>query len=203
MTSAATAIPPYVLAAETSGESADLELVKRAKAGQVDAFSQLVRRHQRVVYNLAYRFMRDASLAEDMVQEAFLKAYRLLRGFRGDCGFSTWMYRVTCSVCLSELSRRKKRNEVAFSPAYEHLAGETDIQPTDIYEIIRRCVTKLPDRYATVVTLYYLNELSYDEIAEVMSIPVGTLKTWMHRARKQLREIVEKELSGDETGLFS
>jgi len=203
MTSAAIAAPPFVLAAETPRECSDLQLVKRAKAGEVEAFSQLVRRHQRVVYNLAYRFMRDASLAEDMVQEAFLKAYRLLKGFRGDCGFSTWMYRVTCSVCLSELNRRKKRNEVAFNAAHEHIPGQTHIQATDNSEIIRRCVTKLPDRYAMVVTLYYLKELPYDEIADVMNIPVGTLKTWMHRARKQLRKIVEEELSGDETSLFS
>ena len=88
----------------------DAGLVALAKSGEVEAFSELVRRHEQHVYNLAYRFMRDPSQAEDMAQEAFLKAFRLLKGFRGACSFSTWMYRVTCSVCLTELTRRRRRN---------------------------------------------------------------------------------------------
>jgi len=90
----------------TMTDDSDLALVERTKAGDVDAFSTLAERHERVVYNLAYRFMRDHALAEDMAQEAFLKAFRLLGGFRGDCSFSTWLYRVTSSVCLTELKRR-------------------------------------------------------------------------------------------------
>lgn len=175
-------------------DDSDLALVSRTKAGDIEAFSELARRHQRVVYNLAYRFMRDGALAEDMAQEAFLKAYRLLSGFRGDCSFSTWLYRVTCSVCLTELNRRKRRGEVDLTPIN---AGEATTDPeeaSDMPELIRRCVTKLPERYATIVTLYYLDEISYEEIAETMSIPMGTLKTWMHRARHQLRKIVEKEM---------
>ena len=76
----------------------DLELVEQTKKGNQEAFSELVRRHQQVTYNLAYRYMRDATQAEDMAQEAFLKAFRLLNGFRGDSSFSTWLYRVTCSA---------------------------------------------------------------------------------------------------------
>lgn len=176
-------------------EVSDLELVKRTKKGDTDSFSELMKRHQGMVYNLAFRFMRDTSLAEDMAQEAFLKGFRLLKGFRGDCSFSTWMYRVTCSVCLTELSRRKKRSEVPLLP--EHIGAQEDstVEASDFAEIIRGCVTKLPDRYATVVTLYYLNEMAYDEIASILEIPIGTLKTWMFRARKELRKIVERELA--------
>ena len=190
------AIPvPY---AERAGggaaEVSDLELVEMTKDGNTEAFSELVQRHQQMTFNLAYRFMRDAALAEDMAQEAFLKAFRLLAGFRGDSSFSTWLYRVTCSVCLTELARRKKRGEVELKPAH---FNTTAVHPTagqDLPEHIRRCVTKLSDRYAEIVTLYYLNGTSYDEIAESLDIPMGTLKTWMFRARKQLRKIVEKEL---------
>jgi RNA polymerase sigma-70 factor (ECF subfamily) len=175
-------------------EQSDHELVERTKAGDMDAFSVLVRRCQSVVYNLAFRFMRDSALAEDMSQEAFLKAFRLLNGFRGDCSFSTWMYRVTCSVCLTELNKRKRRDEVELLP--EH-GGGTSVDDTtdraDLPEIIRRSVSKLPENYATVITLYYLKEVPYEEIAATMNVPMGTLKTWMHRARQQLREIVEKE----------
>lgn len=190
------AIPvPYAERTADGGlDVSDLELVELTKQGDSEAFSELVRRHQQMTYNLAYRFMRDAALAEDMAQEAFLKAYRLLAGFRGDSSFSTWLYRVTCSVCLTELARRKKRGEVELKPAHFNTVAVHPTDSQDLPEHIRRCVTKLSDRYAEIVTLYYLNGTSYDEIAETLDIPMGTLKTWMFRARKQLRKIVEKEI---------
>jgi RNA polymerase sigma-70 factor (ECF subfamily) len=169
-------------------------LVRLAKKGDPDAFSELVRRHQHTVFNLACRFMRDPTLAEDMVQEAFLKAFRLLRTFRGDCAFGTWMYRVTCSVCLTEINRRKKRGEVALRPRHDRAAGGSRLESADIPDLVRRCVTMLPGRYAAIITLYYLREIPYEEIARIMRIPMGTLKIWMHRARKQLKRIVEKEI---------
>jgi RNA polymerase sigma-70 factor (ECF subfamily) len=156
----------------------------------------LVRRHQQDVFDLAYRFVRDRSLAEDMAQEAFIKSYRLLRGFRGDSAFSTWLYRVTCNVCLTELTRRKKRSEVALLPEQAHVPAHAPLPETrDAAELVWRCVARLPDRYATALTLYYLNQRSYEAIAEAMRIPLGTVKTWMHRARHQLRRLVEKELA--------
>lgn len=185
---------------QASGKATDLELVERTKRGDAEAFSELVLRHQQVVYSLSYRFMRDASLAEDMAQEAFLKAYRLLHGFRGDCSFSTWMYRVTCSVCLTELSRRKKRGEVELMPSHAGATATTpSLESSDTARAVRACVSKLPERYAAIISSYYLQDISYDEIARLMRIPMGTLKTWMFRARKQLRKIVEQELSADET----
>ena len=175
-------------------EESDLDLVNRTKAGDGEAFSELARRHERVVYNLSYRFMRDAGMAEDMAQEAFLKAYRLLKGFRGDCSFSTWLYRVTSSVCLTELNRRKRRGEVELLPSHTAHMATRQPEATDTPEFIRQCVSRLPERYATILTLFYLQGVSYEEIAETMEIPMGTLKTWMHRARHQLRDIVKKEL---------
>ncbi|MDX9971653.1 MAG: RNA polymerase sigma factor [FCB group bacterium] len=181
-----------------TGDVSDLELVQRTTAGDVEAFSELVRRHEQNVYNLSYRFMREASLAEDMAQEAFLKAFRLLKGFRGACSFSTWMYRVTCSVCLTELSRRKRRGEVELLPAHGGVTAPIGMDWSDMPELMRGCVRRLPEHYATIITMYYFKEISYDEIARGLAIPMGTLKTWMHRARLQLRTIVEKELNSDD-----
>lgn len=183
---------------ETREAISDLELVVRTKDGDPEAFSELVMRHQHMIYNVAFRFMRDASLAEDMAQEAFLKGFRLLHGFRGDCSFSTWMYRVTCSVCLTELNRRKRRGEVELQPHHVNGSTENDAGALDLPEQLRRCISKLSDRYATIVTLYYLKGVSYEEITQVLNIPMGTLKTWMFRARKQLRRIVEKEMDAHE-----
>lgn len=201
MTAHAAAEPWLLRSTADTMQDSDQTLVDRTKTGDIEAFSELVRRHEKTVYNLAYRFMREPALAEDMAQEAFLKAFRLLGGFRGDSSFSTWLYRVTSSVCLTELSRRKRRGEVELEPAHMAAAGE-DGEPADDAEqaeLIRRCVQQLPERYATVITLYYLEEIPYEQIAEVMEIPMGTLKTWMHRARNALRTIVEKELG--ENGL--
>jgi RNA polymerase sigma-70 factor (ECF subfamily) len=180
-----------------SPEVSDLELVEMTKAGDTEAFSELVRRHQQMTYNLALRFMRDAVQAEDMTQEAFLKAFRLLKGFRGDSSFSTWLYRVTCSVCLTELGRLKRRGEVELTPAHLNQSAVEPNEAPDLPEHIRRCVAHLSDRYAEIVTLYYLKGITYDEISEMLQIPMGTLKTWMFRARKQLRRIVEEELYSD------
>lgn len=177
-------------------ELSDEELVKKAQTGNSDAFSELVRRHQHRVYNLAFRYMRESNRAEDMAQEAFLKGFRLLKGFRGDCTFSTWMYKVTGSVCLTEIAKRKKRGEVEFRPQHEGSYESKEAQASDEAELVRQCVTQLPDKYATIITLYYLNETPYDEIAQVMEIPIGTLKTWMFRARKELKVIVEERLGG-------
>lgn len=172
----------------------DLELVANAQQGDTEAFSALVERHQHLVFNLAYRFMRDSGGAEDMAQESFIKAFRLLRGFRGDCSFSTWLYRVTVNVCLTELGRRRKRQEVPLEwGRNEHGTTQPDESP-DTPELIRACVGELPDRYRAIITLYYLKETPYEEIAQILRIPMGTLKTWMHRARHQLKSIVEKEL---------
>jgi len=175
-------------------ELTDKELVKIARKGNAEAFSELVRRHQHRVYNLSLRYMRDANRAEDMAQEAFLKGFRLLKGFRGECSFSTWMYKVTGSVCLTEIEKRKKRGEVELKPAHESSYISTKAQDNDEAELVRRCVTRLPEKYAAIVTLYYLDEMPYDEIAKIMEIPIGTLKTWMFHARKELRVIVQQEL---------
>ena len=199
MTSDSAAIRQSVLdttaadSARLDAANADLELVVKAKDGDTQAFGELVNRHQQMVYNLAYRFMRDPLLAEDVAQDAFIKAFRLLAGFRGDCHFSTWMYRVTANVCLSEIERRKKRAEVELLPAHEKQHSQPPLDQLDLPEMMNQCVDKLPARYANIVTLYYLKEVPYEDIAKAMRIPIGTLKTWMHRARAQLRGILERE----------
>ncbi|HOE65496.1 MAG TPA: RNA polymerase sigma factor [Candidatus Hydrogenedentes bacterium] len=195
MSAFAAAMPTAMGGAAMHEEATDAQLVTRAKEGDAAAFSSLILRHQRIVYNLAFRFMRNATQAEDMAQEAFLKAFRLLEGFRGDSSFSTWLYRVTCSVCLTELDRRKRRGEVDLQPIHDRAETiRSSHADADEAELIRRCVTKLPEKYAQVLTLYYLQEIPYEDLAKIMGAPQGTLKTWMHRARNCLREIVEKEL---------
>ena len=172
-------------------------MVAHALTAQPEA--DLVRRHEGMVHALAARFMGRGPSAEDAAQEALLKAFRLVKSFRGQSRFSTWLYRVTCNVCLTELARRRRRGEVALEAAHLDPQTEPDHAERDEHALVRRCVTRLPERYATILTLYYLEEGSYEGIAAAMGVPMGTLKTWMHRARKQLRDLVEKELGSGET----
>ena len=174
----------------------DLELVALAQKQDSDAFGVLVERHQRFVYNVALRIMKEPSLAEDMAQEAFLKAYRLLGSFRGDSAFSTWLYRVTANVCLSEIARRNRGQEVPFAPEHDReIASHAEhAENNDLAETLARCVTRLSPRYKHIITLYYFKEKAYDEIAQALKVPIGTLKTWMYRARTELKRIVEEEL---------
>lgn len=201
MTTAATAAAGYWPGMDSmrATEQSDEALVERTRKGDTEAFSELARRHGQTVYNLSLRFMRNASLAEDMAQEAFLKAYQKIGKFRGDSRFSTWLYRIACNVCLSELQKRKRRGELSLvyeaGPAAFPAAAA---DPSEEAELIRRCVAQLPRRYAEAITLYYLRECSYDEVAEIMEVPEGTLKTWLHRARRQLRDIVKRELRYDD-----
>jgi RNA polymerase sigma-70 factor (ECF subfamily) len=185
------------MVANTLTEVSEAELIQRAKQNDGDAFAALVRRHEALVYSLALRFMGNPVAAEDAAQESLLKAFRLLKGFRGRSRFSTWLYRVTCNVCLTELARCKRRGEVPLKLEHLEPSREPDHGQRDMNALVRRCVTQLSERYATILTLYYFEESSYEDIAEAMDIPMGTLKTWMHRARKELRNLVEKEL---ETG---
>jgi len=180
--------PPDPLQGQT-----DAALVDATQAGDVEAFSELARRHEQAVYGLCYRFMRDATSAEDMAQEAFLKAFRLIHGFRGDSAFSTWLYRVTCSVCLSELERRKRRGDRDHAARLEPAPAPRPL-PHDVSPLLRGCIDRLPTHYADAVRLYYLDELPYEDIAARLGTPIGTLKTWMYRARTQLRQMLEDEL---------
>ncbi len=202
MTTAFTAVAGYWPGMDSmrAREQSDETLVKRAQKGDTKAFSELARRHELSVYNLSLRFMRNPSLAEDMAQEAFLKAYQKIGKFRRESQFSTWLYRIACNVCLSELQKRKRRGELslAYRPEPSDPSVAASLPQAEEAELIRKCVAKLPRRYAEAITLFYLQECSYEEVAEIMEIPIGTLKTWLHRARKQLRGIVQRELRYDD-----
>jgi len=176
-------------------ESSDAHLVACSQRGEREAFSELVCRHREMAYKVACRFMRDPVLAEDLTQEACLKAFRLIGGFRGDCRFSTWFYRVTTSVCLTELNRRKRRKEVPLQADHIAAVGLGDVEKREMAELVRRCVGKLSERYEKIVRRYYLEQEPYERIAREMDVPIGTLKTWMYRARKELRVGMEEELS--------
>jgi RNA polymerase sigma-70 factor, ECF subfamily len=173
-------------------------LVERSRGGDQDAFAVLVRLHQRQVYTLALRMLRDGEEASEATQEVFLAAWQALRGYRGDARFSTWLYRIAYNHCLRLVEQRKRhaaaRAELAaesaraLSPAGALSAHHAADAEREMRETVRDQIASLPPKYRLVVILRHLQELSYEEIAEIMRVPIGTVKTHLFRARAMLKE---------------
>jgi RNA polymerase sigma-70 factor (ECF subfamily) len=185
----------------------DAELVGRACEGDEAAFEQLVLRHQRYVFNLAYRVLGDYAEAEDMTQEAFVRVWRGLSGFRGQAQFTTWLYRIVHNLCLNRLPGL--RRELLQAKPLEEVVADPSPSPTDLFDTRERLaflhaqLDRLPEKYRLVLTLRYLQHLSYAEVAAALDMPMGTVKTHIHRARRLLRERLrqwEEHSTGDENG---
>lgn len=181
-------------------EQSDEELVRWGRRQDHAAFAELVNRYKHRVYWLVRRMLGNEE-DEDVAQEVFLRAYEALPGFRGDCKFSTWIYKITRNLCLAELKKRGVRGEPLSLQAESdekihrllpasHQGAAHEIERLDLSRSVRQLINRLPVQYRTVLTLFYLNQTSYEEIAEIMGIPLGTVKTHIHRARLQLRELL-------------
>jgi RNA polymerase sigma-70 factor (ECF subfamily) len=172
-------------------EVLDEQLVERAATGgDNQAFAELVRRHQGKVRGLLLRLTGSPPLADDLAQEVFLRAYRGLVGFEGRARFSTWLYRIAYNVFLNHRSRSKELAALPLGFDSQTAApdGELSANRLDMRRDLAGAIAALPERYRAVVTLYYLEDVSYPEIAEVLDLPLGTVKTHLHRAKKLLRQ---------------
>jgi RNA polymerase sigma-70 factor (ECF subfamily) len=178
------------------------ELVGRARNGDRDAFARLVRTYEAKVFHLAYGLTRDRSAADDLAQEAFIKAYTALHRFEDRASFGTWLYRITLNHVRDYLRRVKVRREVpleALSPAV--LADEggaaREARALDrerTRELVLRTIGQLPEKYATILSLRDLQGRSYEDIAEILDLSAGTVDSRLHRARKLLRKRLEPHL---------
>jgi len=172
-------------------------LVRRGQAGDNDAFARLVERNQTGVYNLALRMTRDPEEAVDLTQETFLRAWRSLPGFRAEAKFSTWLYRITYNVCLS---RRIVHPSTFVAPnAAESVpVAESEEPPAIVLRQERRervvaAMHRLTPAYRLVLDLYYWRDCTYEEIAAILDLPMGTVKTHIFRAKAALRTVLAAE----------
>ncbi|HEV8683374.1 MAG TPA: sigma-70 family RNA polymerase sigma factor [Actinomycetota bacterium] len=168
------------------------ELLDRCRRGEPGAFEELVERTQRQVYTLAYRLTGDRHEAEDVAQEAYLRAFRSMGGFREDARFETWLYRIVTNAAMTHL-RRKGRFGVLMTEEREQRAPEPEIRPVD--EVIerdelRRALAELPPETRAIVVLKDVYGLSVQEIAEEAGLTEGAVKLRLHRARKRLKEML-------------
>ena len=167
----------------------DQALISAVLAGQSQAFEEIVSRYQRAVYNLAVRTLRDSTEAEDATQEAFFKAYRALSTFRPGAKFSTWIFTICYRGCCDRLAKRKRLSGDELPDHADPSAGpEAQAERSDEAYRLRSAIDALPEKYRTVVTLYHLQGKQYEEIATVLNLPLGTVKTHLFRAKEQLRK---------------
>ena len=175
----------------------DSELVQRAKNGDKTAFDMLVRKYQHRIAAVVSRFVRDYAECQDVVQDSFIRAYKSLSGFRGDSQFYTWMYRIAVNTAKNHLSSKKRRPsfDVELDDA-ENIDGGIYIQNNDtpehellrdeIAQVVSKALEQLPDDIRQAITLREMEGLSYEEIAEVMNTPVGTVRSRIFRAREAI-----------------
>ena len=175
----------------------------RAANGEREAFGALVERHERRVYNLALRMMGNDPDARDAAQEAFLTVYRKLSSFRGDAAFTTWLHRVTVNACHDQLRKRGRAPLLALdpdaeppaAPAPDHAdaaAGAIDVQ---------RALAEVPEDFRAVIVLHDVQDVGYDRIAEILEVPVGTVKSRLHRGRVALARILAGEPARERDGV--
>jgi RNA polymerase sigma-70 factor (ECF subfamily) len=178
----------------------EASLLTRASAGRRDAFAELVRRHQAKVRALLQRLCSDRTLADDLAQEVFLRAYRGLVGFEGRASFGTWLYRISYNVYLNHSTRVRRFSGLPEGYDNEAAAPEdgTSAPRADLRTDLETAIRTLPPRYHAVVVLFYRQELSYPEIAEILELPLGTVKTHLHRAKRLLRAALEGWDGADE-----
>lgn len=173
----------------------DGDLVRRAQRGDRVAFERLYRLHRNRIYAVLWRIAgNDPTLAEDLLQEAFVRAWQKLDGFRGEARFATWMHRLAVNVALSDRRIRVRRLER--ETALDGEAERTATGARDVYEDRRmdleQAIAKLPERARTVLVLFDIEGYSHAEIAEISGMAVGSSKAQLHRARKLVREELEK-----------
>lgn len=164
--------------------------VQRVIRGDVDAFEGIVHRWQGPLINLAYRFSNDRAVAEEMAQEAFLKAFRSLKQWRGEGLFSTWLFAVATNVYRSQL--RRKSLPRAPLEALEAVAGtraeQHALEECERSRLVRDAVRGLPPKYRDAITLFYFHEMNLGQAALSLGLPEGTVKSHLHRARKLLEK---------------
>ncbi|MDZ7719456.1 MAG: sigma-70 family RNA polymerase sigma factor [Balneolaceae bacterium] len=188
----------------SSSSLEDDKFVKRAIEGDQDAYKELMDKYQKPLYFHVLKMVRNHEQVEDLVQEAFMKAFKNLNSYNTDYAFSTWLYRITTNHTIDYL-RKKKLKTTSINDPVKTREGEMEIQISDDAEtdrsiirkerkeIIHNAINNLPEKYRRVIEMRHLQELSYQEIADQLDLPLGTVKAHIFRAREMLyRELKDK-----------
>jgi RNA polymerase sigma-70 factor (ECF subfamily) len=158
---------------------------------RIEAFETLLGDYQDKVFRLCYSMLGDRAQAEDAAQESFLRIWKSIDRYRGDSALGTWIFSIARNVCLTFIAKRAARRTAPIEEA-ERAAPDTPDRQRDVVRLINR----LPENYRQVVMLFYMEDRSYEEVARLLDLPIGTVKTNLHRARKQLATMLKETASG-------
>lgn len=185
----------------------DGDIVAQVRSGDTRRYAVLVDRHKDRALTLALRLAGNRGEAEELVQDAFLKAFQNLEQFRGAAKFSTWFYRILYNLCMTKVLRRKGKPDMidiedsertgSVSVEQEEPSILERLEDEELREIVSGEIDGLPEKFRTVITLFYVQEMSYDEIVAVVDAPMGTVKTNLFRARTMLKDRVLGRLKGE------
>lgn len=184
--------------AETVAAATDVELVTTHLAGDPRAFSELVKRYTQAIYNVAYRFTNDAHEAENLTQETFLRAWNVLPRLTLDKPLKPYFVRIAVNLCHDWAEQKKLANVTPLEEGDEIDFPDEESDPlravsdAELRDRVRANIELLPPLYRTVITLRYTEEMSYDEMATALDLPVNTVRTHLHRAKTRLRELLEQ-----------
>jgi len=169
------------------------ELVERCRRGDEGAFQELVDRYKDLVFALIARTVQDRSRAEDLAQDVFLRIHRGLPYFRGEARLSTWIYRIVANVCVQDHARPAVA--LAFDPVIvDPSVPDRQFGDLELRDRLEKAIARLPANYRLLVAAHYLRGVQYEELAEALQLPLGTVKTQLYRAKQQLRRLLETEL---------
>ena len=193
----------------TTGQS-DEEIIKRVLKGDQSVFAQLVERYQNYIFTLTLRFINNREDAEEIAQDVFVKAYRSLADFRGDSKFSTWLFTITRTTCLSFL-RKKKLDTQSMDNERTGLQLENRessfqanlVEQKSKYAVLNQAISMLGPDDAQVLTLFYKGDQSLEEIGKIMRTEPNTVKVKLHRARQRLKDKMEKYYSNEVREIYS
>jgi RNA polymerase sigma-70 factor (ECF subfamily) len=172
-------------------------LVERCRLGDEGAFQELIDRYKELVFALIARTVQDRSRAEDLAQEVFLRIHRGLPYFRGEARLSTWIYRIVVNVCAQPQSSAAHMVSLQDERTSTRAAsGALDRRFSDIElrDRLEKAIARLPSNYRLLIAAHYLDGVRYEDLADALSLPLGTVKTQLYRAKQQLRRVLETEL---------
>ncbi|MCP4704066.1 MAG: sigma-70 family RNA polymerase sigma factor [candidate division Zixibacteria bacterium] len=182
----------------------DKSLIERILAGETDAFEGIIRDYGRLVNHIVYRMIPNISDQQDICQDVFVKIYQNLSSFRADAKLSTWIGRIATNRCLDFLGKKSlPLADEAFDKATESTVDlrkkpDDNAEHTEISGLLRDEINKLPIVYKTIITLYHLDENNYAEIGKILKMPEGTVKSYLFRARKMLRQQLSASYNQEE-----
>jgi RNA polymerase sigma-70 factor, ECF subfamily len=176
----------------------DIDLVRRVQNGDQDSFGLIIEKYQSFVFGVIRSIVYDPGIEDDLAQESFLAAYKGIKGFRGDARLKSWLYKITLNVCLNYLRHKKTGYNTEYSDDLENqvdsrLTPDKCQERKELRQCILEVMKKLPLKYRSMIHLHYNEDMQYDEIAKVTGLPIGTVKSHLHRAKDQLRKALSNQ----------